>query len=196
MYIFGASGHGKAVIELAEIHSQVDGLVDDNPVHKQLLGYPLIDSLDTVDSSAQLFIAIGDNRIRRKIFDRLGEVRQYATLIHPSAIISKRCSIGSGTVIMEGAIVKVAATVGEQVIVNTSASIDHDCHVGDFVHLAPGVRLCGGASIGEGTLVGAGAIITPYVKVGSWCKICAGSVVDKDIPDGAKWGGNGLAENG
>lgn len=192
MYIFGASGHGKAVIELAEIHSIVDGVFDDNPIHTHLLGYSIFNSSKGIESSAQFFIAIGDNHNRREVYKRLGVDRFYGTLIHPSAIVSQRSLVGQGTVIMEGAIIKVNAVIGNQVIINTAASVDHDCVVGDFVHIAPRATLCGGASIGEGTIVGAGSVVTPYVKIGSWCKISAGSVVNRDIPDGAIWVGTGL----
>lgn len=192
MYIFGASGHGKAIIELLEIQGQVEGVFDDDPLCKEVLGYPVSRLPEDLDLTSSYFIAIGDNKIRKKIVQRIQAKVTYGTLIHPSAIVSRRSAIGGGTVVMEGAIIKVDSSVGEQVIINTGASVDHDCQVADFVHLAPRATLCGGASVGEGTLVGAGAVVIPGVKIGSWCKIGAGSTVTKDVPDGATWIGTGL----
>src|SRR5690554_6091444 len=96
---------------------------------------------------------------------------------------------------MEAAIVKVDSKIGSQVIVNTNASVDHDCRGGDFVHLAPQATLCGGVTVGKGTIIGANATIIPYVTIGAWCRIGAGSVVNKDIPDGATWIGSGIKES-
>jgi len=194
MYIFGASGHGKAVIELVEVQDEVEGVFDDNPSRQEVLGYKVSQLPERIDLSASYFIAIGDNKVRKEVRHRISDQVAYSTLVHPSALVSKRSVIGEGTVVMEGAIIKVDATIGSQVIVNTGASVDHDCKVADFVHLAPKSVLCGGAGVGEGSFVGAGAVVIPGVKIGSWCKIGAGSVVNKDVPDGATWIGSGLKE--
>src|SRR5690606_14176620 len=153
MYVFGASGHGKAVIEVAEFQDNVEGVFDDDPSRKEVLGYRVSRLPEPFHSEALFFIAIGDNRIRKELTGRVPENVGYGTLIHPSAVVSKRALVGQGTVVMEGAVIKVDATIGKQVIVNTGASVDHDCYVGDFVHLAPKATLCGGASVGEGTMV-------------------------------------------
>ena len=192
MYIFGASGHGKAAIELAEIQDEVEGVFDDDPLRKEVLGYPVTQLQDDLDLTRSYFIAIGNNRIRKEVAQRISAKATYGTLIHPSAIVSKRTVIGGGTVVMEGAVIKVDSAVGSQVIVNTGASVDHDCKIGDFVHLAPRAALCGGVSVGEGTLVGAGSVVIPGIKIGSWCKIGAGSTVTKDVPDGTTWIGTGM----
>lgn len=192
MYVFGASGHGKAVIELVESLEEIDGVFDDNPLCKEVLGYPVTQLGGDFPSGSRFFIAIGDNRIRREVFRRLNTRVGFDTLIHPTAIVSKRSAVGKGTVVMEGAIIKVDSHIGDQVIVNTGASVDHDCGVGDFVHLAPKATLCGGVTVGEGTIIGAGATVIPGIKIGSWCKIGAGSVVNRDVPDGTTWIGSGL----
>jgi sugar O-acyltransferase (sialic acid O-acetyltransferase NeuD family) len=73
--------------------------------------------------------------------------------------------------------------IGEHTIVNTGASIDHDCAIGSFCHIAPQVTLCGEVSVGDGTIVGSGTTVVPGITIGKWCKIGAGSVVTKNIPD-------------
>jgi len=137
MYIFGASGHGKAVIEIAESQDEVEGVFDDDPARKEVLGYKVSQLPDSIDQSASYFIAIGDNQIRKEVRHRITDQVVYSTLLHPSAMVSRRSVIGAGTVVMEGAIIKVDTTVGDQVIINTGASIDHDCTIGDFARIAP-----------------------------------------------------------
>lgn len=193
MYIYGASGHARAIIDLIDSHETIHGIFDDNPAIEEVLGYSVSGEIPQgFKYDHHFFIAIGDNKIRKELAEELHDKVGFATLVHSSAIVSKRCDIEEGSVIMEGAIVKVNSKIGKQVIINTGASVDHDCSVGDYVHIAPQATLCGDIAIGEGTLVGANALILPTVKIGAWCIIGAGSVVNKDIPDGGIWIGKEL----
>lgn len=193
MYIYGASGHGRVIIDLIESYEKIHGIFDDNLEKKEILGYPVLGPIpkDYIFKSS-LFIAIGDNITRRRLAMELSSRVRFANIIHDSAIFSKRAFLGSGCVVMEGAIIKVNCTIGDHVIINTGASVDHDCLIGDYVHIAPQATLCGGITVGEGSLIGANAIILPGVKIGRWCTIGAGSIVHQDIPDGQKWIGNKL----
>ncbi|MEX2592478.1 MAG: acetyltransferase [Anditalea sp.] len=196
MYIFGASGHARTIIDIIDSFETIHGIFDDNPAIKKVLGYPVLGKIPSdFELDQDFFIAIGDNRIRKRIAGDLRGKVEFAAIVHPSAIVSKRCQIEKGSVIMEGAIVKVNSNIGKQVIINTGASVDHDCTLGDFVHIAPQATLCGDITIGEGTLVGANALILPRIKIGAWCTIGAGSVVSKDVPDGETWVGHGLKAN-
>ncbi|WP_194778158.1 acetyltransferase [Pararhodonellum marinum] len=193
MYIYGASGHARVMIDLIEDNEIIHGIFDDNPDISTILDYPVLGPFcyDRI-LDAPLFIAIGDNVVRYRIANRLSKETWYGKVVHRSAIISKRAVIDKGTVVMEGVIIKVNCEIGKQAIINTGASIDHDCIIGDFVHIAPQTTLCGGITIGEGSLIGANSIILPGVTIGSWCKIAAGSTVHKDVPDGNVWIGRDL----
>jgi sugar O-acyltransferase (sialic acid O-acetyltransferase NeuD family) len=191
MYIYGASGHGRVIIDLIESYDKIHGIFDDNPEKRNILGYPVLGPIpNDYQFKSSLFIAIGDNQTRRRIALELSHRVRFSNIIHDSAIFSKRAFLGSGCVVMEGAIIKVNCTLGDQVIVNTGASVDHDCTIGDYVHIAPQATLCGGINVGEGSLIGANAIILPGVQIGNWCTVGAGSIVHQDIPDGQKWIGN------
>lgn len=193
MYIYGASGHARTIIDLIDSYETIHGVFDDNPAIEEVLGYAVLGEIpQDFKYDHDFFIAIGDNKIRKELAEELAGKVDFATIVHRTAIVSRRCGIEEGSVIMEGAIVKVNCKIGKQVIINTGASVDHDCTVGDFVHIAPQATLCGDISIGEGTLVGANALIVPTVKIGAWCTIGAGSVVNRDVPDGATWVGKDL----
>lgn len=187
MYLYGASGHAKVIIDILKSQNKkIVGLIDDNQSIKTLLGYSVFDSKSKL---SPIIISIGDNKIRRKIAESLTDVF-YETAIHSSAIVSDQSFIDSGSVIMQGAIVQSCSRIGHHCIINTGASIDHDCTIDDFVHISPQSTLCGNVTVGEGTWIGAGTIITPGVKIGKWCVIGAGSVVTKDIPDNVLAVGN------
>ena len=189
MYLYGASGHAKVIIDILESSGiPVSGLFDDKPAGKELLGKKVLGKYNEQILDAPLIISIGDNRIRAKIVNAIKV--DFGIAVHSGAIISPSASVGEGTVVMQGAIVQADAQIGRHVIINTGAKVDHDCVVENFAHISPGAVLCGGVFVGEGSQVGAGAVVIPGVKIGSWCKIGAGAVVLKDIPDFAVAFGN------
>jgi sugar O-acyltransferase (sialic acid O-acetyltransferase NeuD family) len=137
---------------------------------------------------ALAIVAIGGNALRKKVvaLTRHG----FTNAIHSSVILSRFANIGTGNMILHGAIVQAQTKIGNHVILNTRVSVDHDCIIEDYVHIAPGATLCGTVHVGEGAFIGAGAVIIPGKKIGKWSTIGAGAVVVKDVPDGAVVVGN------
>lgn len=179
MYLYGASGHAKVIIDILEASGiRVDSLIDDNPNIHQLRGYPVS---HTFTGESPFIISIGSNKIRKQVTERLQT--SYGKAIHPSAILSATAKIGDGTVVMQGAIIQADANVGKHCIINTGASVDHECVIGDYVHVSPHVTLCGNVHVGEGSWIGAGTTVIPNLSIGKWCVIGAGSVITEDIPD-------------
>ncbi|MCD8194455.1 MAG: acetyltransferase [Tannerellaceae bacterium] len=179
MYLYGASGHAKVIIDiLLSNDKEVKGLFDDNKKIESLLGYPVF---SPEDIKSPLIISIGDNKTRKLIAEKYAV--SYGIAIAKTAIISHFSTIGEGSVIMQGTVIQASVKIGKHTIVNTSSSIDHECTIGDFVHISPNSTLCGNVSIGEGSWIGAGSTILPGVKIGKWSVIGAGSVVSKNIPD-------------
>lgn len=186
MYLFGASGHAKVIIDILKAtNTEINGLVDDNPNVNELLGYPVFH--DRTDLSP-VIVSIGLNATRKKVVEKLSGI--FGKAVHPLAVISDTVSIGEGTVVMQGVIIQSDASIGKHCIINTGASVDHECVIEDFVHISPHATLCGNVTVGEGTWIGAGTTIIPGVKIGKWCVIGAGSVVTKDLPDNVLAVGN------
>lgn len=190
MYLYGASGHAKVIIEILETQGiQVSALFDDNSNITELLDYKVIPLKSDLLSEKSLIISIGDNKIRKQIADKF-DLTTFAQAIHPAAVISKRATILPGTVVMGNAIINSQAQIGKHVIINTAASIDHDCLIGDYAHISPNATLAGNVTVGEGSWIGAGAVIIPGVKIGKWCVVGAGAVVISDVQDGVTVVGN------
>lgn len=183
MYLYGASGHAKVIIEILELNGiEIKGLFDDNPKIRNILDYQVLGAFNsTILNNDQVIISIGNNDLRKEISSKISA--NFGNATHPSAVISRRTSIGNGTVVMGNAIINSDTKIGSHVIINTSASIDHDCIIEDFAHISPNATLCGGVTVGEGTHVGAAAVIIPGIKIGKWAIIGAGAVVIKDVPD-------------
>lgn len=179
MYLYGASGHAKVIIDILTANQvAIDALVDDNPELQELHGIPVIHSADGL---SPFIVSIGNNKTRKMVAERIGGT--FATAIHPSAIISSFARIGEGSVVMQGAIIQSDAQIGKHCIINTAATIDHECIIEDYVHISPNASLCGNVHVGEGTQIGVGSVVVPGIKIGKWSLVCAGSVVTTNIPD-------------
>lgn len=184
MILFGASGHGKVIIDILELNGIRDIKIWDDAPKGTLCGYySSLPDIQHIDANTPVVISIGDNTNRKKVVGRFPRHTKFHTAIHPSAAVSPRVSVGDGTVIMANASVNPDTSIGTHCIINTNASVDHDCMIGDYVHISPNVGLCGNVIVGEGTHIGAGTVVIPGVKIGKWCVIGAGSVIIKDIPD-------------
>lgn len=114
MFLYGASGHAKVIIDILEACGMtVEGLIDDNREKTELSGYPVFHEWQA--DKSPLIISIGDNRIRRMIAERVEA--DFGVAVHPSAIVSRRCTLGAGTVVMQGAIIQSDAEIGKHCII-------------------------------------------------------------------------------
>lgn len=199
LYIIGAGGHAKVIIDLIETSTslRISGLFDDKVKKGQgIFGYDIlgpISALQEIKSNCDVILAIGDNDARNRTYqkivawnqsDEMNKNISFPTLVHHSGVISPRSQIGDGTIVTAGAIIGPDAIIGNHCIVNTGATIDHECVLGDFSSVAPGVHLGGKVSIGDHTFIGIGASVIHGVKIGADVVVGAGSVVTKDVPSG------------
>lgn len=190
MNIYGASGHGKVIIDL--VHSRMEeihNILDDNPVITGIYNYPVVHNFTPEVLRRKTIVAIGDNKTRKKVVDNFSGAF-YRGLSHASAVVDRTVEIGEGTVIMANASVNADTIIAKHCILNTGCIVEHDCVVEDFVHISPGAVLAGGVRVGEGSHIGIGAMIIPGIKIGKWCTIGAGAVIIEDIPDHATVVGN------
>lgn len=183
--IIGASGHGKVIADIAVKNGYKEIVfLDDNPNVQECAGFRVVGTSEDVDkySDYDIIVAIGNASIRKKIHKQVGEYR-LTTLIHPQSVISRRVTIGKGTVVMAGAIINSDTKIGEGCIINTGASVDHDCNIGDFVHVSVGAHVAGTVIIGNGTWIGAGATVSNNIEICEVCMIGAGALVIKNIKE-------------
>lgn len=190
IYLYGAGGHAKVVIEIFESKKlAISGLIDSNPKIKSLLNYPVYNSTQMIaDEEMEAIISIGNNVIRKRLAETLGV--KFTTAIHPATTISSRVEIDKGTVVMAGATINSSVKLGKHVIVNTNSSIDHDCLIDDYVHISPNVALAGDVIVKEGAHIGIGACVIQGITIGKWATIGAGAIVIGNVPDYAVVVGN------
>lgn len=183
--ILGGGGHALVVLEAAAAAGwRVAGFFDDEDAPGLETMAPRLGPMPTSakDVACDAVLGIGGLGGRRRLLGVLEGVR-WASVVHPSAQVSKTASIGPGAFVGAGVIVNGRATLGPHAIVNTGSIVEHDCAIGENVHLAPRSVLGGGVRVGDDTLIGIGATVLPLVRIGSECVVSGGGAAAHDVPD-------------
>lgn len=172
-------------------------LDDDAALHgTEVDGVPVLGGCDLVHDldRARVVVCVGNPRdyaSRARLVGRLGlPADRYATVVHPTASVSRSSEVGPGSVLLAHCALTAAVRVGAHVAVMPQAVLTHDDVVGDFATIASGVRLGGGARVERGAYLGSGALIREGATVGAWSLIGMGSAVLGDVPPGEVWVGS------
>jgi acetyltransferase EpsM len=187
--VWGASGHAKVVSDVLRQNGfEIAGFIDDQGAandERQFCGAKVFPDAEGFLGAGvkKIFVAIGNNTVREEK-SRLARAKGFelVSAVHPSAVLASDVELGTGTIVMAGAVINPGTIVGDHAIINTQAGVDHDCTIGDGVHLSPGVRMAGHVKVGRLTWVGIGATIIDHITIGEQSVVAAGAVVIKDVP--------------
>ena len=188
--IIGAGGHAKSVIDVVEELKcwKIIGLVGEkDEEYKRVSGYSVIGTdkdLPLIRKECKhAFIGIGqikncEPRVRvAKELERLDFI--VPVMKAKSAYISKRATIGRGTIVCHGSIVNNGAEIGEHTIINSGSIVEHDSKIYSYTHISTGAIINGGAVVKQMSFVGSNSMIREGVTIPECSIIRAGSVVMK-----------------
>jgi acetyltransferase EpsM len=166
---------------------RVEGFVenlDQERTSQTIEGLPVywIDEIARFAETHHAVCALGTTGRGRFVAEAIAAGMRFATVVHPTARVSRRSELGRGSIVSAGAIIATRTRVGDHVIVNRGALIGHDVKVDEFVTIGPGANIAGLCRIGARTYVGAGAIVIDRTTVGAESIVGAGAVVTKDVP--------------
>lgn len=177
------------MIELCEESGfEIVGLIDNSIKASDYYGYPV---LGTDEDAAALHkdyplcsvvITPDSPAIRKRLalqYVSLGF--GFATVIHPSARVSKSARIGQGSVIQSGVNVSSNSRIGSFCKLNVNANIMHDNEIGDYATVAPNAVLLGYVTLEEGAYIGANSTVLPNVTIGNNSVVGAGAVVVQNV---------------
>jgi len=186
--VYGASGHGKVVADIAKRNGYNDILFIDDGDNSYIdfetfsKGYTHI---------VHIALGIGDNYIRAKVFEKVINCGfKIVSLVDPSAIISASVKIDIGTVIMPNVVINSDTYIAKGAIINSGAVIEHDIKIGKYSHISPKVALAGGVVVGDFTHIGIGSSVIQNINIGNDVVVGAGSVAIRDIKDNTTVVGN------
>lgn len=198
--IVGASGFGREVLRLIENINEASptwnvlGFLDDNP--NALDGveceYTIIGSIKDWVLKKDVFLAcaLAFPEVKKKVVEMLKERGvEFATLIHPNAVVNPRSTIGDGTIITNNCSISDNAHIGAFCTI-LGSGVAHDASVGDYSTLSGKCQLNGHVAVGSMVYMGCGVLVAPSVKIGDGATVGIGSVVISKVKAGTKVFGN------
>jgi len=193
LIVIGSGGHARTVIDVAKLNSLLNiiGVLD---IHfkenreEKILGVPVLGGLEYLEKispdRAVVFLAIGDNKIRKIISTVIDEYGfKSVNIAHPKAYISEYAVLGDGNFIGAFANIGPNSRIESYCIVNTLANIEHEVSIADFCQLGPGSIICGRSNIDENVFIGAGSKIIDNISISADVIIGAGAVVTMNIAE-------------
>lgn len=152
---------------------------------QRLEGLPVlwVDELtDLADTHVAVF-GLGTTKRGRFTDEAAARGMSFATIVHPTAVVSPRSTIGEGSVIGVRTVVAAATTIGRHVLMNRGSMVGHHTTIGSFVSIQPGAMVAGACTVADRAYIGIGSMVIDHLTIGSDTVIGAGAVVTKDVPD-------------
>ncbi len=173
------------------------GILDDSVSLQGKLKYgtPVIGELSRCnDYSDALFVdCLGSPRSymrREEILKASGLAsRRFASIIAPSAFVSRTCVLEEGCIVYPGAVLMAGVRLGRHVTVLSNSVLNHGVAVGDYCIVTSGVNVSGEVQLGRACYIGTGASLIQNVRVGDGAMVGMGSVVLRDVEPLERVGG-------
>jgi sugar O-acyltransferase (sialic acid O-acetyltransferase NeuD family) len=194
LVILGAGGASREIAEAVEDINRREqrwnllGFLDDEPtkIGRIIDGVRVLGPISAAARYSALFLigiaAARNHGARRRVVETL-KVRQdrFATIVHPSASVSRHAKVGWGSALLHNVIITPDAIIGNHVIVEYGAMIGHGALIEDFVTIAPGAIISGSVRICRGVFLGAGSVIRDGVTINEDALVGMGAVVVQDV---------------
>ena len=148
--IYGASGLGREVMELAQIINRQckkwedfifidDGDVPDIVNNYKVYKYDV--AKEKYRNSLEIVVGIGEPVTREKLFERIKSDNIFTpSLIHPDVHVPTTTQIGAGVVIQYGCFISCDVVIEDYVYIQPQCNIGHDdvlkkgCMIASFFH--------------------------------------------------------------
>ncbi|HBX53539.1 MAG: hypothetical protein A2275_07345 [Bacteroidetes bacterium RIFOXYA12_FULL_35_11] len=206
LIIIGGYGNGTVIAQIAEEINKVEnkweiiGFLNDFE-EGSINGYPILGKVehDVVQKYLQaedvfFFYALISIKLNFKSLNKLHNLKipleRFATLIHPTAVISNAATIGHGVSIQAFSIVGPNAKVGNFIQVFGHATVGHNCIVDDYAYVTSNSIIGAHVHLKQGAFLGVNSTTLDRVTIGEWSIVGQHSNVIKDVPDYTKVVGN------
>jgi sugar O-acyltransferase (sialic acid O-acetyltransferase NeuD family) len=194
VFILGAGGHTRSIINLLEYNNYVIGGIYDNNFNAQkeeiINKYKVLGKLHDFSRDNCVVLSFGENQIRKQLFLQLKDQILKDSLIHPKAQIENYFNPGYSNQIFANVIINSNVSLGVNNIINTGSILEHEVNIGDHNHISVGSIICGRVTIGNRCFIGAGATIIDKLSVTDDVIVGANSVVISNIDKPGTYAGS------
>lgn len=196
VFLLGAGGFSKQVIDTyIKRGIKIRGIFDDFRTGYFYRNIPVIgkfnDVRKNINNDENLFITLGDNDSRLKLFEEYKDY-SFPNCIRINSDIPEEDSVKLGIGNYIGSYCKLGedSVIGNFNFINECCIIAHDTEIGSFNHLSPNVSMGGKAKIGNGNMIGTSSIIIPNISILDNIIFGAGSVIIKNVNESGVYVGN------
>lgn len=203
LILLGCGGNAYDVLDIVDAINalrptwSIAGFLDDGrEVESRFLGHVILGRVENARQFAEaMFVnTIGSDRSFRRRPELIAATglprEQFATLIHPGALVSCRAKLGCGAYVCGGASIAGAVTLGDHVSIGANATIGHDSQLGDYTVVGPAAVVSGFVTVGEACYLGAASAIKQQLAIGAGALVGMAASVTRDIAAGAVVVGN------
>jgi len=179
-----------------------------NKIKKQIIGFisnekkkNLIDNKKIIGndkfliknfSNINLVLAIGNMKIRKKVYQKLNSKKYTWPNIYPPKLKFKNenIQIGKGNIFFENSLVCPNVRIGDCNIINMNVVVSHDCRIKNFCNLNPSCVVSGEVLIDDFCQIGSNSVIHQNLKIKKNTKLAMGGVLFNDTEIGTTYLGN------
>jgi len=195
LIILGAGGTAFDLIDIAIAMNKIKkqwnilGFLDDNIelIGKNVYHFPVLGTISQSEEYKDAFFAssIGDayrTNLRMIVREKVPFANErFASLIHPTAIISESAIIEPGAVIYGNVTLSGMVHVGHDVFLCGNTFLGHECVIGKHTLLSVGNYLASDVHVGNCCYLGVGVIVRHQITIGDNCLIGMGTKIVKPI---------------
>lgn len=189
LILVGGGGHARACADVISTTKKFNIIgYTDVKINNGMSAYKYLGTDDVLTdyiNNSFFIITIGQIKSyskRKDLFNYLKKNKAKIISIKSlNSYVSNDSKIGTGTIIMHGAIVQADVEIGENCIINDKALIEHNVTIGDNCHISTGAIVNGNVKIGNGVFIGSGAIIKNEVSIADNCIIGMGVVLKQNV---------------
>lgn len=109
------------------------------------------------------------------------EKQKFANIIHPTAVISKYASLGTGISIQPQVCVGPECNIGNHVHMFAQSFVGHGAILEDFSYVANNASIGARVLLKEGSYIGTNAAVREDTIIGKWSVVGMGSVVLSNV---------------
>lgn len=206
LVIIGGIGNGTVIASTVEDINdlkkewRIIGFLNDFEI-EPINGYPVLGKIEKqvahqliADQDAYFLYTLISTKLNHKFIPKLTDleipIERFATLIHPSAVVSRFAEIGHGVCIQPLVSVGPNVKIGNHIQIYAQCLVGHNAILDDYSYVANNSCIGAHVHLKKGAYLGTNCSLLENVTIGEWALVGIGTVVLRDVPDYTKVVGN------